>query len=95
MEGPTKKKKSMKQFRMGEHWTRRVALKIMYLGWGYNGNTINAGDPDPAAGNTVEARVIEALERIRLIDSLEQCKVCLFFPPFFFDSCLFHRLVCS
>ncbi len=53
---------------------RRVALKVAYLGWDYSGNT-TMQSPNLAEENTVEARLIEALIKIRLIESLESCNL--------------------
>ena len=74
MEQSTKKSKVVKQFNMSSFVQRRVALKVAYLGWDYSGNTTmqSAKLEDE---NTVEARLIEALVKIRLIESLESCNL--------------------
>jgi tRNA pseudouridine38/39 synthase len=74
MEQSSKKSKVVKQFSMSSFVQRRVALKVAYLGWDYSGNTTmqSANLEDE---NTVEARLIEALIKIRLIESLESCKL--------------------
>ena len=74
MEQTTKKSKVVKQFSMSSFVQRRVALKVAYLGWDYSGNTTmqSARLEDE---NTVEARLIEALLKIRLIESLDSCNL--------------------
>lgn len=69
-----KAKKVNNSFRMSTFAQRRVALKVAYLGWSYSGNTSQA----PAGAsledeNTVEARLLEALLKIKLIESVESC----------------------
>ncbi len=54
-------------FAMSRYWTRKVALKVAYLGGAYKGNTMSAVDAD----NTVEAKLSEAMVRLKLIDSFE------------------------
>ena len=67
---PTNKKmKQVKGFYMPNHWKRKIALKICYLGWNYNGNTTNGTVP-LSDENTVEARLLEALVHIKLIDDV-------------------------
>ena len=62
------KQAANRTFRMDSYWRRRVALKVAYLGWSYQGNTTNGTVP-LSAENTVEARLLEALVRVRLIPS--------------------------
>lgn len=65
-----KKKKIAKEFSLATYWNRRIALKIAYLGWDYSGNTLVSGRDED---NSVEAKLIEAMKKIRLIESFEQC----------------------
>lgn len=77
MEQSAKKAKTAKTFSMRAYHQRRVALKVAYLGWSYAGNTTQftqgASEADLQADNTVEARLLEALLRVRLIASVAEC----------------------
>ncbi|KAM8795506.1 tRNA pseudouridine(38/39) synthase [Eudromia elegans] len=50
-------------FDFGAHGRRRVALKVAYLGWGYQGFASQEN-----TDNTVEAKLFEALLKTRLLD---------------------------
>ncbi|NWX94788.1 PUS3 synthase, partial [Nothoprocta pentlandii] len=55
--------KRRRPFDFGAHGRRRVALKVAYLGWGYQGFASQEN-----TGNTVEAKLFEALLKTRLLD---------------------------
>ncbi|NWJ06089.1 PUS3 synthase, partial [Crypturellus undulatus] len=52
----------LRPFDFGAHGRRRVALKVAYLGWGYQGFASQEN-----TGNTVEAKLFEALVKTRLV----------------------------
>lgn len=67
MSAPVAKKMKPLGFVMARYWTRKVALKVAYLGGAYTGNTMSAVDAD----NTVEAKLSAAMVRVKLIESFE------------------------
>ncbi|XP_074891067.1 tRNA pseudouridine(38/39) synthase [Buteo buteo] len=61
---PGKAKKSQQRpFDFGAHGRRHVALKIAYLGWGYQGFASQEN-----TSNTIEEKLFEALKKTRLVD---------------------------
>ncbi|CAL8301260.1 unnamed protein product [Lota lota] len=58
----TKKQTKQRPFDFSAHPRRHVALRIAYLGWGYQGFAVQEN-----TDNTVEARLFEALLKTRLI----------------------------
>ncbi|XP_068023383.1 tRNA pseudouridine(38/39) synthase isoform X2 [Melanerpes formicivorus] len=58
------RKQQQRPFDFGAHGRRRVALKIAYLGWGYQGFASQEN-----TSNTVEEKLFEALTKTRLVDS--------------------------
>ncbi|KFV71464.1 tRNA pseudouridine(38/39) synthase, partial [Dryobates pubescens] len=58
------RKRQQRPFDFGAHGRRRVALKIAYLGWGYQGFASQEN-----TSNTVEEKLFEALKKTRLVDS--------------------------
>ncbi|CCH45032.1 putative tRNA pseudouridine synthase [Wickerhamomyces ciferrii] len=62
-----KPQKKSKPFDFSKHHTRFIALKFSYLGWNYNGLAIQK-EPTPLP--TVEGTIIEALNKCKLIPSL-------------------------
>uniref|UniRef100_A0A8C0FMR0 PUS3 synthase n=1 Tax=Bubo bubo TaxID=30461 RepID=A0A8C0FMR0_BUBBB len=62
--GPGKaKKRHQRPFDFGAYGRRRVALKIAYLGWGYQGFASQEN-----TSNTIEEKLFEALKKTRLVD---------------------------
>ncbi|NXF93584.1 PUS3 synthase, partial [Eubucco bourcierii] len=62
--GPTRgKKRQQRPFDFSAHGRRRVALKIAYLGWGYQGFASQENTT-----NTIEEKLFEALKKTRLVD---------------------------
>ncbi|NXE30348.1 PUS3 synthase, partial [Ardeotis kori] len=57
------KKRQQRPFDFGAHARRHVALRIAYLGWGYQGFASQEN-----TGNTVEEKLFEALKKTRLVD---------------------------
>ncbi|NXN10695.1 PUS3 synthase, partial [Indicator maculatus] len=63
--GPSRgKKRQQRPFDFSAYGRRRVALKIAYLGWGYQGFASQEN-----TSNTVEEKLFEALKKTRLVDS--------------------------
>ena len=53
-----------------------IDAKVAYLGWSYSGNTSQAADDSLLSlENTVEARLIESLLKLRLISSLSSAQL--------------------
>ncbi|NXE16936.1 PUS3 synthase, partial [Lophotis ruficrista] len=62
-EAPAKgKKRQQRPFDFGAHGRRRVALRIAYLGWGYQGFASQEN-----TANTVEEKLFDALKKTRLV----------------------------
>ncbi|XP_060679018.1 tRNA pseudouridine(38/39) synthase [Hemiscyllium ocellatum] len=61
--GP-RRRKGQRPFDFSQHGRRRVALRLAYLGWGYQGFASQENTP-----NTVEERLFEALLKTRLVES--------------------------
>ncbi|KAM6043407.1 tRNA pseudouridine(38/39) synthase isoform 2-T2 [Chlamydotis macqueenii] len=57
------KKRQQRPFDFGAHGRRHVALRIAYLGWGYQGFASQEN-----TGNTIEEKLFEALKKTRLVD---------------------------
>lgn len=57
------KKRQQRPFDFGAHGRRHVALKIAYLGWGYQGFASQEN-----TSNTIEEKLFEALKKTRLVD---------------------------
>ncbi|NXP41783.1 PUS3 synthase, partial [Leiothrix lutea] len=57
------KKRQQRPFDFGAHSRRHVALRIAYLGWGYQGFASQENTP-----NTIEEKLFEALKKTRLVD---------------------------
>ncbi|NXI99611.1 PUS3 synthase, partial [Psophia crepitans] len=57
------KKRQQRPFDFGAYGRRRVALKVAYLGWGYQGFASQEN-----TSNTVEEKLFEALKKTRLVD---------------------------
>lgn len=64
---PSKKNKPSRKFDFSKYNKRFVALKFAYLGWNYNGLAIQK-EPTPLP--TVEGVIIEALNKCKLVPSL-------------------------
>ncbi|NXJ71058.1 PUS3 synthase, partial [Rostratula benghalensis] len=63
-EAPGKaKKRQQRPFNFGAYGRRHVALKIAYLGWGYQGFASQEN-----TSNTIEEKLFEALKKTRLVD---------------------------
>ncbi|NXX99310.1 PUS3 synthase, partial [Centropus bengalensis] len=58
------KKRQQRPFDFGAYGRRHVALKIAYLGWGYQGFASQEN-----TNNTIEEKLFEALKKTRLVDS--------------------------
>ncbi|XP_067836917.1 tRNA pseudouridine(38/39) synthase [Heptranchias perlo] len=61
---PPKAARRQRPFDFSQHSRRRVALRIAYLGWGYQGFASQEN-----TRNTVEERLFEALAKTRLVES--------------------------
>ncbi|NXX41414.1 PUS3 synthase, partial [Tricholaema leucomelas] len=62
--GPARgKKRQQRPFDFGAHGRRHVALKIAYLGWGYQGFASQENTT-----NTIEEKLFEALKKTRLVN---------------------------
>lgn len=57
------KKRQQRPFDFSAHSRRHVALKIAYLGWGYQGFASQEN-----TSNTIEEKLFEALKKTRLVD---------------------------
>ncbi|KAM9269435.1 tRNA pseudouridine(38/39) synthase isoform 1-T1 [Morus bassanus] len=57
------KKRQQRPFNFGAYSRRHVALKIAYLGWGYQGFASQEN-----TSNTIEEKLFEALKKTRLVD---------------------------
>ncbi|XP_009467878.1 PREDICTED: tRNA pseudouridine(38/39) synthase [Nipponia nippon] len=57
------KKRQRRPFDFGAYGRRHVALKIAYLGWGYQGFASQEN-----TSNTIEEKLFEALKKTRLVD---------------------------
>lgn len=57
------RKRQQRPFDFGAHSRRHVALRIAYLGWGYQGFASQENTP-----NTIEEKLFEALKKTRLVD---------------------------
>lgn len=57
------KKRQQRPFDFGAYGRRHVALKIAYLGWGYQGFASQEN-----TSNTIEEKLFEALKKTRLVD---------------------------
>ncbi|KAM6190912.1 tRNA pseudouridine(38/39) synthase isoform 2-T2 [Sarcoramphus papa] len=57
------KKRQQRPFDFGAYGRRHVALKIAYLGWGYQGFASQEN-----TNNTIEEKLFEALKKTRLVD---------------------------
>ncbi|NXF40512.1 PUS3 synthase, partial [Nyctibius bracteatus] len=57
------KKRHQRPFDFGAYGRRHVALKIAYLGWGYQGFASQEN-----TSNTIEEKLFEALKKTRLVD---------------------------
>ncbi|XP_068274502.1 tRNA pseudouridine(38/39) synthase isoform X2 [Nyctibius grandis] len=57
------KKRSQRPFDFGAYGRRHVALKLAYLGWGYQGFASQEN-----TSNTIEEKLFEALKKTRLVD---------------------------
>ncbi|XP_052553171.1 tRNA pseudouridine(38/39) synthase isoform X2 [Tympanuchus pallidicinctus] len=58
------KKQQQRPFDFSAHGRRHVALRIAYLGWGYQGFASQEN-----TSNTIEEKLFEALQKTRLVDS--------------------------
>ncbi|XP_019325932.1 PREDICTED: LOW QUALITY PROTEIN: tRNA pseudouridine(38/39) synthase [Aptenodytes forsteri] len=58
------KKRQQRPFDFGAYGRRHVALKIAYLGWGYQGFASQEN-----TSNTIEEKLFEALKKTRLVDN--------------------------
>ncbi|NXS14310.1 PUS3 synthase, partial [Neodrepanis coruscans] len=61
---PGKAKKHQRPFDFSAHGRRHVALRIAYLGWGYQGFASQENTT-----NTIEEKLFEALKKTRLVDN--------------------------
>lgn len=57
------RKRQQRPFDFSAHGRRHVALRIAYLGWGYQGFASQENTP-----NTIEEKLFEALKKTRLVD---------------------------
>ncbi|XP_009953951.1 PREDICTED: tRNA pseudouridine(38/39) synthase, partial [Leptosomus discolor] len=57
------KKRQQRPFDFGAYGRRHAALKVAYLGWGYQGFASQEN-----TGNTIEEKLFEALKKTRLVD---------------------------
>ncbi|XP_031989427.1 tRNA pseudouridine(38/39) synthase isoform X2 [Corvus moneduloides] len=57
------RKRQQRPFDFSAHSRRHVALRIAYLGWGYQGFASQENTP-----NTIEEKLFEALKKTRLVD---------------------------
>lgn len=64
-----KKHKKQKHFDFSKYSTRKIALKFAYLGWDYQGLALQGEETNLP---TVEAKIMEALYKVKLIGSLDQ-----------------------
>lgn len=62
-------RKAKRAFDFSAHGQRHVALKIAYLGWGYQGFASQEN-----TNNTIEEKLFEALTKTRLIESRQTSK---------------------
>ncbi|NXK00573.1 PUS3 synthase, partial [Corythaixoides concolor] len=60
------KKRQRRPFDFGAHGRRHVALKVAYLGWGYQGFASQEN-----TGNTIEEKLFDALKKTRLVADRE------------------------
>lgn len=63
----THEPKQQKQFDFSKVHTRRIAIRFAYLGWNYNGLAVQVNDVVP----TVEGAILSAMQRTRLIPSVD------------------------
>lgn len=63
-ENPLGSGKAKRAFDFSAHGRRHVALKIAYLGWGYQGFASQEN-----TSNTIEEKLFEALTKTRLVES--------------------------
>lgn len=63
-ENPLGSGKAKRTFDFSAHGRRHVALKIAYLGWGYQGFASQEN-----TSNTIEEKLFEALTKTRLVES--------------------------
>ena len=61
---PTKKQK--RQFEFSKHVQRRIALKISYIGWDYDGFAYQTTND-----NTIEYHLFEALKKCKMINDID------------------------
>lgn len=64
-----KTKKEQKVFDFSKYCTRKIALRFSYLGWNYQGLALQG---EPTELPTIEQKIMEALYKVKLIQSLEQ-----------------------
>ena len=64
-----KKLKKQKQFDFSKYSTRKIALRFAYLGWDYQGLALQGEETNLP---TVEAKIMEALYKVKLIGSPDQ-----------------------
>ncbi|XP_030064881.1 tRNA pseudouridine(38/39) synthase isoform X1 [Microcaecilia unicolor] len=64
MAGGRGRKRQQRPFNFSAYSRRHVALKIAYLGWGYQGFASQENTP-----NTIEEKLFEALTKTRLVES--------------------------
>ncbi|KAL6071813.1 tRNA pseudouridine synthase 3, variant 3 [Balamuthia mandrillaris] len=64
-----KRKKKKREFTMSNYSQRYVAIKLAYLGWGYQGLAMQ-----DAQDNSIERHLLEALTKARLITSRESAR---------------------
>lgn len=63
------KQKKQKCFDFSKYAKRKIALKFAYLGWNYQGLALQGEETELP---TVEAKIMEALYKVKLIGSLDQ-----------------------
>ncbi|NXX74425.1 PUS3 synthase, partial [Urocolius indicus] len=61
--GRSKRRQQQRPFDFGAHGRRHVALKVAYLGWGYQGFASQEN-----TSNTIEEKLFEALKKTRLVE---------------------------
>ena len=66
-----KNKQKERPFDMSKYSQRHVALKVAYLGWNYMGF---AAQTDEETIPTVEGRLFQALQRCKLITTVDECQ---------------------
>ncbi|KAK9460236.1 pseudouridine synthase [Lipomyces oligophaga] len=70
---PTKAVKKEREFEFSSYPTRLIAIRFSYMGWNYQGLTVQLAETDLP---TVEGMILRALARCRLISSADDLEGC-------------------